>query len=168
MDWTRHRLQGDREHNWLPVLCSAPAVRHKRPEGWKRLSMIPRRSLTAHCREGKLQNGSPIGMGMIMIIFYRDHRTYDDLWPTEMHTKLIILWTYHKDSVLLAWLKKYERLSVLSYQFEFIQIMRVITIGIACGFQRWFPGCSFGLWKEAIQRYWSLKMEHWALQMTGG
>ncbi len=28
---------------------------------------------------------------------------------------------------------------------------------IVCGFQRWFPGCSRGLWKDAIQRYWFFK-----------
>ena len=42
-----------------PVLCSALAVRHKRSEGWRRPSMILRRSLTAQCREGETAKWVP-------------------------------------------------------------------------------------------------------------
>ena len=131
----RHRLQDDRKHNWLPSAVQRPSCS---PQAIGRLEETlhdsTEKSHSPVQRRGNCKMSSLFASEWSWSFLTGDHRTYDDLWPTEMHAKLVILWLYHTDSVLLAWLKKYERLSVLYYQFEFIQIWRVITIGIACGF----------------------------------
>ena len=130
---------------------------------WKAARDSPwlRRSLTAHCREGKLQNESPICMGITRIILYGD----PGLMMTDDQQKCTrCLFCAHMIGIQSFWHGSRSMKDFLYCILWFLSIwihsnsyIESYHHCIVCGFQRWFPGCSRGLWKDAIQRYWFFK-----------